>query len=164
MSDVRELLIRGSEKVIGHYRLLLASAKPNLSANSIESRIEREQRLLDGRLLGSVRGVRPGTGCSALRCRLPPRSLPMVASVPRSSVPGSILLQSPSRRCCSTPPSPSSATSPRRPGHKRRRASMAAEAAAGPSCRADALPKRSASSRSTGNFHLKRSCRQTMFR
>jgi hypothetical protein len=27
MTDVRDLLIRGSEKVIDHYRLLLASAK-----------------------------------------------------------------------------------------------------------------------------------------
>ncbi|MGY8705473.1 hypothetical protein RAD16_06970 [Bradyrhizobium sp. 18BD] len=47
MSDVRELLIRGSEKVIGHYRILLAGAKNEVERRLYESRIEREQRLLD---------------------------------------------------------------------------------------------------------------------
>ncbi|RXH41348.1 hypothetical protein [Bradyrhizobium zhanjiangense] len=51
MSDVRVLLIRGSEKVIGHYRLLLASAKTESERQLYRSRIEREQRLLD-ELLG----------------------------------------------------------------------------------------------------------------
>lgn len=46
MSDVHELLIRGCEKIIGHYRLLLASAKTE-SRQLYRSRIEREQRLLD---------------------------------------------------------------------------------------------------------------------
>ncbi|MDA9495532.1 MULTISPECIES: hypothetical protein [unclassified Bradyrhizobium] len=46
MSDVRELLIRGSEKVIGHYRLLLASVKTESERQLYRSRIEREQRLL----------------------------------------------------------------------------------------------------------------------
>lgn len=47
MSSVRDLLIRGSEKVIGHYRLLLASAKTEKEAELYRSRIQREQRLLD---------------------------------------------------------------------------------------------------------------------
>jgi hypothetical protein len=47
MSDFRELLIRGSEKVIAHYRLLLASAKSEQGRKVYRSRIEREQRLLD---------------------------------------------------------------------------------------------------------------------
>jgi hypothetical protein len=47
MSDVHELLIPGSEKVIGHYRLLLASAKTESERQLYRSRIEREQRLLD---------------------------------------------------------------------------------------------------------------------
>jgi hypothetical protein len=47
MTDVRELLIRGSEKVIGHYRLLLAGAKTERERNLYLNRIEREQRLLD---------------------------------------------------------------------------------------------------------------------
>jgi hypothetical protein len=47
MSDVRDLLIRGSEKVIGHYRLLLASAKTENERELYRSRIEREQRLLN---------------------------------------------------------------------------------------------------------------------
>ena len=46
MTDVRELLIQGSEKIIGHYRLLLARAKTEKEAELYRSRIEREQRLL----------------------------------------------------------------------------------------------------------------------
>ena len=47
MSGIRELLIRGSEKVIGHYRFLLASAKNDEERELYRSRIERERRLLD---------------------------------------------------------------------------------------------------------------------
>jgi hypothetical protein len=47
MTDVRELLIQGSEKIIGNYRLLLARAKTEKEAELYRSRIEREQRLLD---------------------------------------------------------------------------------------------------------------------
>jgi hypothetical protein len=47
MSSIRDLLIRGSEKVIGHFRLLLASAKNEEERELYRSRIEREQRLLD---------------------------------------------------------------------------------------------------------------------
>jgi hypothetical protein len=47
MTDVRELLIPGSEKVIGHYRLLLAGAKTESERDLYLNRIEREQRLLD---------------------------------------------------------------------------------------------------------------------
>ncbi|MBR0914319.1 hypothetical protein ACE102_44670 (plasmid) [Bradyrhizobium sp. vgs-9] len=47
MRDVRDLLIRGSEKVIGHYRLLLASAKSEKERELCRSRIEREQWLLN---------------------------------------------------------------------------------------------------------------------
>jgi hypothetical protein len=47
MSGIRALLIRGSEKVIGHYRLLLASAKDEEERELYRSRIERERRLLD---------------------------------------------------------------------------------------------------------------------
>ena len=47
MSGIRDLLIRGSEKVIGHYRLLLARAKTEKERELYRSRIEREQRLLD---------------------------------------------------------------------------------------------------------------------
>ncbi|AJA61570.1 MULTISPECIES: hypothetical protein [Bradyrhizobium] len=47
MSDIRGLLIRGSEKVIGHYRLLLASAKTDSERQLYQTRIDREQRLLD---------------------------------------------------------------------------------------------------------------------
>ena len=47
MNGIRDLLIRGSEKVIEHYRLLLVSAKTEKERELFESRIEREQRLLD---------------------------------------------------------------------------------------------------------------------
>ncbi|SCB52842.1 hypothetical protein GA0061098_101840 [Bradyrhizobium shewense] len=47
MSDVRNLLISGSEKVIGHYRVLLAGAKSESERELYRARIEREQRLLD---------------------------------------------------------------------------------------------------------------------
>ncbi|SFN28009.1 hypothetical protein SAMN05216573_110300 [Bradyrhizobium sp. Rc3b] len=47
MSDVRNLLISGSEKVIGHYRLLLAGARSESERELYRARIEREQRLLD---------------------------------------------------------------------------------------------------------------------
>lgn len=47
MSDVRNLLIRGSEKVIGHYRVLLDSAKTEDERELYRDRIAREQRLLD---------------------------------------------------------------------------------------------------------------------
>ena len=45
--SIRDLLIRGSKKIIGHYRLLLASAKNEEERELCRSRIEREQRLLD---------------------------------------------------------------------------------------------------------------------
>ncbi|QIO99204.1 MULTISPECIES: hypothetical protein [Bradyrhizobium] len=47
MSDVRNLLINGSEKVIGHYRVLLAGARSASERELYRARIEREQRLLD---------------------------------------------------------------------------------------------------------------------
>jgi hypothetical protein len=47
VSGVQVLLIRGSEKVIGHYRLLLTRAKDEEERELYRSRIEREQRLLD---------------------------------------------------------------------------------------------------------------------
>ncbi len=47
MSGIREPLIRGSEKVIGHYRLLLVRAKKEEERELYRTRIEREQRLLD---------------------------------------------------------------------------------------------------------------------
>lgn len=47
MSGIQDLLIRGSEKVIGHYRLLLASARTEKERELYRSRIESEQRLLD---------------------------------------------------------------------------------------------------------------------
>lgn len=47
MSSIRDLLIDGSEKVIAHYRQLLASAKTEKERDLYRSRIERERRLLD---------------------------------------------------------------------------------------------------------------------
>ncbi|MDH2352328.1 hypothetical protein QCM80_16965 [Bradyrhizobium sp. SSUT112] len=47
MSNVHDLFIRGSEKVIRHYRVLLAGARTESERELYRSRIEREQRLLD---------------------------------------------------------------------------------------------------------------------
>jgi hypothetical protein len=47
MSNIRELLIHGSEKVIGHYRVLLESAISEDERQLYRDRIAREQRLLD---------------------------------------------------------------------------------------------------------------------
>ncbi|BAL08421.1 MULTISPECIES: hypothetical protein [Bradyrhizobium] len=47
MSDIRQLLIRGSEKIIEHYRLLLAGAASAQERELYQRRIEREQKLLD---------------------------------------------------------------------------------------------------------------------
>ncbi|WP_439370186.1 hypothetical protein [Bradyrhizobium sp. DASA03120] len=46
MNGYRELLIRGSEKVIGHYELLLASARTEHEREFYRQRIERERRLI----------------------------------------------------------------------------------------------------------------------
>jgi hypothetical protein len=48
MSGIRDVLIRGSEKLIGHYRLLLLRAKNDEERELYRRRIEREQRLLEG--------------------------------------------------------------------------------------------------------------------
>jgi hypothetical protein len=47
MSDVGSLLIRGSEKVIEHYRLLLRSARSESERELYRARVAREQRLLE---------------------------------------------------------------------------------------------------------------------
>lgn len=46
MNPQRELLIRGSEKVIGHYERLLASARNEHERELYRQRIERERRLI----------------------------------------------------------------------------------------------------------------------
>ena len=47
MSDVRDLLIRSSEKVSEHYRFLLANAKNENERDLYRTRIARERQLLD---------------------------------------------------------------------------------------------------------------------
>jgi len=47
MSGIRDVLIRGSEKVIGHYRLLLLRANNEEERELYRRRIEREQQLLE---------------------------------------------------------------------------------------------------------------------
>ena len=46
MNGYRELLLRGSEKVIGHYELLLASARTDDERELYRRRIERERRMI----------------------------------------------------------------------------------------------------------------------
>ena len=47
MSDVREFLIRSSEKVIGHYQFLLETAKSSEEREGLLRRLEQEKRLLN---------------------------------------------------------------------------------------------------------------------
>lgn len=54
MSDLRDVLIRGSEKVIENYLLLLArSTNEGKRKRTLYRQIEREQRLLDELQVGS---------------------------------------------------------------------------------------------------------------
>ncbi len=57
MSDVRDVLIRGSEKIIGHYRFLLSRTTNERERELYRRRIEREQRLLND-LQGGFPGQR----------------------------------------------------------------------------------------------------------
>ncbi|MGL3208753.1 hypothetical protein [Bradyrhizobium sp. BR 1433] len=50
MNGLQQLLIRGSEKVIGHYQFLLDSATSERERERYRRRIEEERRIL-GRLL-----------------------------------------------------------------------------------------------------------------
>ncbi len=52
MSDVRDVLIRGSKKIIEHYRFLLSRTTSERERELYRRRIEREQRLLDDLLQG----------------------------------------------------------------------------------------------------------------
>ena len=47
MSDVREFLIRSSEKIVGHYQFLLERATTTKERERFRSRIEQEKRILD---------------------------------------------------------------------------------------------------------------------
>ena len=47
MIDLRAILIRGSEKIIGHYQYLLDTATSELERERFRQRIHEEQQLLD---------------------------------------------------------------------------------------------------------------------
>ena len=47
MSDVRDFLVRSSEKIIGHYQFLLDTANSREERERFRSRIEQEMKLLD---------------------------------------------------------------------------------------------------------------------
>jgi hypothetical protein len=46
MTSIREVLVRGSEKVISHYQFLLDTAKSETERMHFRQRIEEERRLL----------------------------------------------------------------------------------------------------------------------
>lgn len=47
MTDLQEVLIRGSEKIIGYYKYLLDTATSDAERERFRRRIDEEQRLLD---------------------------------------------------------------------------------------------------------------------
>lgn len=47
MSDVRDVLIRGSRKIIEHYEFLISRTPSERERELYRRRIERERRLLD---------------------------------------------------------------------------------------------------------------------
>ena len=58
MSDVRDVLIRGSKKIIEHYEFLISRTPNERERELYRRRIEREQRLLDDLLQGGFPGQR----------------------------------------------------------------------------------------------------------
>ena len=60
VSDVRDLLIRGCEKVIGHYRLLLASTKTEFFSASVGAISVDDHLLAADRTSANRRRFRPG--------------------------------------------------------------------------------------------------------
>ncbi|QOZ29930.1 hypothetical protein XH93_26280 [Bradyrhizobium sp. CCBAU 51753] len=51
---VRDFLIRGSQKVIGHYERLLRTAKSEQERQLYQARIEREQRVISDLRQGAL--------------------------------------------------------------------------------------------------------------
>ncbi len=58
MSDVRDVLIRGSKKIIRHYEFLISRTPNERERELYHRRIEREQRLLDELVQGGFPGQR----------------------------------------------------------------------------------------------------------
>ncbi len=52
--DVRDFLIRGSQKVIGHYERLLSTATSEEERQLYQSRIERERRVIEDLRQGAL--------------------------------------------------------------------------------------------------------------
>ncbi|KWV57459.1 hypothetical protein AS156_39860 [Bradyrhizobium macuxiense] len=53
MTELQRLLIRGSEKVIGHYQFLFDTAKSEHERELLKRRIEKERQMLNDLLQGS---------------------------------------------------------------------------------------------------------------
>ncbi len=56
MSDIRDVLIRGSKKIIAHYRFLLSRTTSESERELYRRWFERKQRLLDDLLQGASQG------------------------------------------------------------------------------------------------------------
>ena len=53
MTELQRLLVRGSEKIIGHYQFLLDTAKSEHERELFKRRIEEERQMLNNLIQGS---------------------------------------------------------------------------------------------------------------
>ena len=53
MTELQRLLVRGSEKIIGHYQFLLDTAKSEHERKLFKRRIEEERQMLNNLIQGS---------------------------------------------------------------------------------------------------------------
>ena len=58
MTELQRLLVRGSEKIIGHYQFLLDTSKSEHERELFKRRIKEERQMLNNLLQGSNRSAR----------------------------------------------------------------------------------------------------------
>ncbi|UFX41631.1 hypothetical protein HAP47_0020135 [Bradyrhizobium sp. 41S5] len=58
MTELQRLLVRGSEKIIGHYQFLLDTAKSEHDRELFKRRIKEERQMLNNLIQGSDQSAR----------------------------------------------------------------------------------------------------------